>query len=212
MEPEKKTNFASILVVIVALVFILGGVYLLNRSINQTNKPSSSSSTETSTVTTPTSDNKQADSTDITNSDTTDSETDDTTDITTNNGSSTDTNDTQTPSTTPVAPTTTPTAPATSSTTTSPAKPSTITSAELTENQIVAKYLETLPNNQTRWEIVNCGIKDSKYCRAGSKMRLVDIQRYTTLTVNKQYMFEAKISDSANGFDIEVINSVKPLE
>lgn len=217
MQPEKKTNFASILVVIIALVFILGGVYLLNRSINQTNDTNKTSDNTTETS----SSNNSPVSTNDKEEETITEDSEDSTDDLASTNDSQEPNNNQTsttPASTSTSNTTASTSTVTTSTTTSTAGTATTSStstttpvAELTKNQIVAKYLETLANGQTRWEIVRCGIPNSRYCKAGSRMSLIDIQRYTSLEVNKEYIFEADISDGESGFQINIINSVKPL-
>lgn len=85
---------------------------------------------------------------------------------------------------------------------------------KLATNEFTAK-LTAINGNESKYTIVESGFVNSKWVKAGSNMNLVGITQSSfnvTLTVGKTYKFKANITETATGFQINSIDTVTQID
>ncbi len=207
---EKNSNRISLIIAILAIVLIIGGLYVLQRSLSSNSSKSSANSSKTIS-TQKSSGSKTTTVTPTTNSST--GKTNSSSPVTSGTVSTTATNQT----------------PASASTNPEPAKaepvkqiPTTSTStqssgtvqqttpkAPLNQNELTAKYI----GNNT-FEIVDCGKTGGVYCKAPYKVYISNqvANNVGPLTNDKTYKFDATWNEDQNGIlfsNIQTILEVK---
>lgn len=207
---DKNSNRLSLIIAIIAIVLILGGVYLLNRSFSTPTKTATATTNKPSTRSTTSNSAKKTSTTTSANTSVT---------AKSDNESSTNINkDTVTKESTPLStpsgsdkeinPTTQ--NPVTPSTETKKPEP---TTQPLAENEIIAKYLGPNSAGQARFEIQECGKKGSTSCLNPNKFSINNSSKYdVTLTEGVNYKFVAKYTEDTNFILFESIDSITEIK
>ena len=216
---EKNSNKLSLIIAIIAIILILGGIYLLNKSFSAPTK----SSANTSVTKTPVKSSQTA-------------TVNQTPPATVNNTKSADTN-TSVTSTTPTPSTTapnssnlvsdannkgvgeTPQNPATKPAETTPK--STATAANnpsqapvatpLEKNEISATYLGLNASGQARFEITECGNKSSIHCLSPNKFSINNTGK-VALSEGKNYRLVADYSEDASYMIFRSVSSITEVK
>jgi cytoskeletal protein RodZ len=209
---EKNSNRISLIIAILAIVLIIGGLYVLQRSLSTNSSKSSANSSKT--ISTQKSNGSKT--TTVTPSTTSSNQNIDNTSKTTAGNTST-----VAPTTAPTTadPVTTPAAPKVEPvkqvpTTTGTPQPGTTTASTapkvaLNQNELTAKYI----GNNT-FEIVDCGKTGGSFCKSPYKVYINNqvANNVGPLTNDKTYKFNATWNEDANGIlfsNIQTIVEVK---
>jgi cytoskeletal protein RodZ len=200
---DKNSNRISLIIAVLAIVLILGGVYMLQKSFTSSSSSAQAKSTIAKNATVKTST--------ITPSSTT-STTPSTTGTTTGSASGTATTTppiasattgSTTTSTTPA--TTTQTVPTTQVNATTTAKATAPANTPLSTSQLTAKYL----GNNT-FEIVQCGKTGTNFCQSPYKVYINNqvANNVGPLSNDKTYKFDATWNEDKNGILFSNIQSI----
>jgi FtsZ-interacting cell division protein ZipA len=212
---DKNSNRISLIIAVIAIVLILGGVYLLNKSFsspsktavaNTATKPAAKSNT--AKTTTSSSSTASGTNTSVT-AKTSDSPADTSTK---DKASSTATAPADSKSTT----ITSTEAPKPAVTTTpktedkpKPAAPVAPVAQPLAENEILATYLGPNSVGQARFEIQECGKKGATSCTNPNKFSINKSSEYgVALVEGSKYKFVAKYTEDTNFILFESISSI----
>lgn len=223
---EDRSSRTSIIVALIAIVLIVGGIFLLNQSISSQRSTTKEKGDTKTVVVVP---EEEAAPTNFeecrakggfiiqgppqectyagkrfveqTN------KTDESKDTTTDTDKQNDTSSTSSGSTSNQ-----PKQPNEPSEPTTPTSPTTPT--KLGPNEFTAK-LTAINGNESKYVIVDSGFVNSKWVKAGSNLKLVGINKSSygvTLTIGKTYRFKANITELPNGFQVNSVDSVVQID
>jgi hypothetical protein len=208
---DKNSNRISLIVAVLAIVLILGGVYMLQKSFTSTSSSSQAKSTvaknattKTSTITPSTSPSSAVVTSGTTGS--TSGQATTTTPVTSSSSAVTSSTPTGTTTTTPPSVvTTTQTVPTTQVNTTTSPKATAPATTPLSANQLTAKYI----GNNT-FEIVQCGKTGTNFCQSPYKVYINNqvANNVGPLSNDKTYKFDATWNEDKNGILFSNIQSI----
>jgi regulatory protein YycI of two-component signal transduction system YycFG len=218
---DKSSSRVSLFIALIAIVLILGGVYLLNKSF--------SSSTKTAVASNANSQIKSSTANNASKTSVTKPESSDTsvtakpatiTDVSKDAKPSTSAASTSTSTTTSgVAPSITAGTTATTIQSSVPAvvktepKVSTEAQKPLTEGEIVAKFVGEGTGGLPKFEIQECGNKQSKLCVSPNKFIINNANKFDVkLTEGNKYKFVAKYNEDQNFIIFEAIQSITEIK
>jgi len=223
---KSNSNKISIVIAIVAVILILGGVYLLNESFNSSEKnvPKSTDSKAADSITYSVIDDS-SDGVDGTNSVELFSENSEKGDLSKSNleTKSTESDKADEPSKTAENKKVVETdnkdqADVTNKSEEKKEEPKTTEAPKevrtetvvLEDNQVLGKVLSTDGSNY-RLEIVQCGIPNARICVPGQKLQLRALQEYTDITINDQYVLTGDIYEADGFIYVDTLDTVEPV-
>jgi cytoskeletal protein RodZ len=208
---DKNSNRISLIVAVLAIVLILGGVYMLQKSFTSSSSSAQAKSTvaknatvKTSTIT-PTSSTPTTPSTTGSTTGSASGTTTTTTQSTTSSPISATIRSTTTSSASTTPATTTQTVPTTQVNSTTPTKTTAPANTPLSANQLTAKYI----GNNT-FEIVSCGKTGTNFCQSPYKVYINNqvANNVGPLSNDKTYKFDATWNEDKNGILFSNIQSI----
>jgi cytoskeletal protein RodZ len=204
---DKNSSRVSLFIAIIAIVLILGGVYLLNKSFSSSTKTAVASNASSQIKSTTASKSLAVKS------------------------DSSDTSVTAKPATIVEAPKTTSTASTSTATTTTGVTPAITTVSQantstksdtpkaveaakpLSENEILAKFVGEGTGGLPKFEIQECGNKSSKLCVSPNKFIINNANKFDVkLTEGNKYRFAAKYNEDQNFIIFEAIQSITEVK
>jgi cytoskeletal protein RodZ len=219
---DKNSNRVSLFIAVVAIVLILGGVYLLNKSFSSSTKTAVASNVKpqvksyTSNTAPSTTAKTESSDASVTAKPTV-SDTSKDTKAAPSTSTSTTTTGVSTP-TTIISSANSNTAGTTPNTVNATPKTEQIknvaeVSKPLTENEIVAKFVGEGTGGLPKFEIQECGNKDSKLCVSPNKFIINNASRFDVkLAEGKKYKFEAKYNEDQSFIIFESIQSITEVK
>jgi hypothetical protein len=205
---DKNSNKVSLFIAVIAIILILGGVYLLNKSFSNSSKVvvASNAKSQIKTSSANTSSTKQTTKTDSVDTSVTGKSNLTPSDIAKDNKSTTTTSPTTT-----VNPSTSQST--TSTTKTESPKVTAETPKPLSENEIVAKFVGEGTGGLPKFEIQDCGNKNSKLCVNPNKFIINNASKFDVkLIEGNKYKFVAKYNEDQNFIIFEAIQSITEVK